>query len=270
MEVSLTIASWLLFTFWLPIAQNGEGIPDGLKLNVQAEPSADEAVIRIQLVNSGTKTARLQFPTSQFYEITVLDENGAEVFLFSKGRAFLQAFQTVTVPAGGTKEWKERWNYSEDGNRVPAGTYKVIVDLLPTGVDGKAPAQLGLHAETTVSVPPQEQEGTREEEPGEQTIFMDVRTVGKGGNYKVTGKARPHSGEFFYTVEDGHSQLIPETRLSSGASFPEWSEFEIPVTVAPAKLPKNGALILNLYEKKDGSIVGQPLAVILEQFKGKE
>ncbi|WP_053365544.1 BsuPI-related putative proteinase inhibitor [Bacillus sp. FJAT-27245] len=266
----LTIASWLLFSFWLPIAQNGQGLPEGLKLSVQAEAGKDGAVFRIQLANSGPATARLQFPTSQFYEITVLDENGGEVFLFSKGRAFLQAFQTVTVPAGGMKEWKEKWNYSEDGIRVPAGTYKVIVELLPASVDGKAPVQLALNAETAVAVPPPGQEGTRTEDPDELTIFMDVGAEGKNGSYKVTGKARPHSGEFFYTVEDGHSQLVPETKISSGTSYPEWAEFEIPITVQTGKLPKNGALVLNLYERKGGSITGQPLAVILEQFRGTE
>ncbi|WP_316571112.1 BsuPI-related putative proteinase inhibitor [Neobacillus sp. YIM B06451] len=266
----LTIASWLFLSFWLPIAQNDEGIQEGLRLNVQAEPGAEEAVIRIQLENSGTEMARLQFPTSQFYEITVLDESGGEVFLFSKGRAFLQAIQNVTIPAGGTKEWKEKWNYSEDGIHVPAGTYKVIVEVLPTSINGKAPVQSALNAETTFSIPPPRQEGKPAEEPGDQTIFMDVRAQGANGSYKVTGKARPYTGEFFYTVEDGHSQLIPETRLSSGTSFPKWAEFEIPITVPAGKLPKNGALILNLYEKKDGSISGQPLAVILEQFRGAE
>ncbi|WP_409274375.1 BsuPI-related putative proteinase inhibitor [Neobacillus sp. SCS-31] len=266
----LTIVSWLLLAFWLPIAQNGQGVQEGLRLNVQAEPGADEAAIRIQLVNNSAETARLQFPTSQFYEITVLDESGGEVFLFSKGRAFLQAIQNVTIPAGGTKEWKEKWNYSEDGIRVPAGTYKVIVQLLPTSIDGKAPVQSAMNAETTVAIPAPGQEGTRAEEPDEQTIFRDVRAQGANGSYKVTGKARPYSGEFFYTVEDGHSQHIPETRISSGASFPKWAEFEIPITVPAGKLPKNGALILNLYEKKGGSISGQPLAVILEQFRGAE
>ncbi|RDU35548.1 hypothetical protein DRW41_17580 [Neobacillus piezotolerans] len=266
----LTIATWLLLSFWLPLAQNGQGSTDGLKLNVQAEAGEEQAIIQIHLVNSGTQTARLQFPTSQFYEITVLDENGSEVFLFSKGRAFLQALQTVTVPAGGSKEWKEEWDYSSDGIRVPAGTYKVIVELLPTSIDGKAPGLAALRAETAVSIPAPNQDGTRAEEPDEQTIFMEVKAEGTNGSYKVTGKARPHSGEFFYTVEDGHSQLIPETKLSSGASYPDWAEFEIVIKVPSGKLPKNGALILNLYEKKEGSILGQPLAVILEQFRGAE
>ncbi|WP_059172990.1 BsuPI-related putative proteinase inhibitor [Bacillus sp. FJAT-27445] len=268
--MKLTIASWLLLSVWLPFAQNGQGKPDGLQLNIQVEPGPEQAAILLQLKNKGSETAQLQFPTSQYYEIYVLDENGGEVFLYSKGRAFLQALQTVTVPGGGTKVWKETWPYSSDGIRVPEGNYKVVATVLPTSVDGKAPNPANLSAETTVTVPAGGLEGDRASEPGEQTIFTEVKTEGTNGSYKVTGKARPRSGEFFYTVEDGHSQLVPETKVPSGKAYPEWGQFEVKINIPPGKLPKNGVLILNLYEKKGSSISGEPMAVILEQFRGKE
>lgn len=263
--MNLTITSMLLLSLWLPFAQN-EGSPDpGLAFTVEAEPGQEQAEIRLRLENRGPEEVKLEFPTSQFYDAVVLDENGSEVYSFSKGRYYLQAFQTVTVPAGGAKEWKETWNYAGDGIRVPGGTYKIAAAVLAVKVDGKAAPARSLTAETVFEVPGEQQDGNLREE---DAVFSAIHSEGSRGTYTVTGKARPRSGSFYYTVEDGHNQLVPETKVTTGTTYPEWGEFKIALSLSPDQLPLSGTLILNIYEKEGEAMKGEPVAIVLEQFKG--
>ncbi|WP_052342779.1 BsuPI-related putative proteinase inhibitor [Bacillus sp. EB01] len=266
--MNLLIASWLLLSAWIPVIQNQENPEPGVTVSIQADPGAEAAQFRIILFNPTDRPAKLEFPTSEFYEVVVLDKNGSEVYSSSKGKAFLQAFQYVTVPAGGTKEWKDAWNYSADGIRVPEGLYKAAVHIKAVKFNGKQVNPEGMKAQTEIKVP-----GTgdnlRSEEPSENTVFHTINVTGSNGRYTVSGKARPRTGEFFYTVEDGHNQLIKEMKVVSGSKYPEWAQFELTLKIPANQLPKNGTLILNLYEKDaGGSITGEPVAVVLQQFKG--
>ena len=269
--MNLTITSMLLLSLLMPFAQGegnvqNEGSPEtGLVFTVEAEPGAEQAEIRLRLENKRPQEAKLEFPTSQFYDAVILDENGSEVYSFSKGRYYLQAFQTVTVPAGETKVWKEYWNYAGDGIRVPGGTYKIAAALRAVKVDGIATAATGLTAETAFDVPA----GQREEKASEEdAVFTAIHSEGSRGAYTVTGKARPRSGSFYYTVEDGHNQLVPETKVAMGTTYPEWGEFKIALSLSPDQLPLSGTLILNVYEKEGEAMKGEPVAIVLEQFKG--
>lgn len=101
----------------------------------------------------------------------------------------------------------------------------------------------------------------------ENFFFRNIEVTGKGGKYKVSGEARPATGEFFYTVEDGHVQLIDETKGKTTSKYPEWETFKITISLDKDDLPKNGVLILNLYERgsKEGEII-HPYPVVLEKF----
>ncbi|CEG26072.1 BsuPI-related putative proteinase inhibitor [Bacillus sp. B-jedd] len=263
--MNLTIASMLLLSLWMPFAQNEGNQETGLAFTVEAEPGPEQAEVRLKLDNKGTEDVKLEFPTSQFYDAVVLDESGSEVYSFSKGRYYLQAFQTVTVPAGGTKEWKESWNYTGDGIRVPGGTYKIVAAVRAVKVDGKAAVPRSLAAEIVFDVPAGQIE---ENDRGEDAVFEAIRSEGTRGTYTVTGKARPRSGSFYYTVEDGHNQLVPETKVTTGTTYPEWEEFKIALSLSPDQLPLSGTLILNIYEKEGEAMKGEPVAIVLEQFKG--
>ena len=80
------------------------------------------------------------------------------------------------------------------------------------------------------------------------------------------GEARPIKGKFYYTVEDGHNQLISETEVVPDAKYPQWTPFSLKISISENKLPQNGSVILNLYERsKDGEII-HTYPVLLERF----
>ncbi|WHY02074.1 BsuPI-related putative proteinase inhibitor [Neobacillus sp. DY30] len=78
-----------------------------------------------------------EFPSSQFYEITVSDASGHEVYRYSKGRFFLQALQTLTIEPNQTYRKVENWDYKVNGKRVPTGKYTVTATLLPRKLNDK-------------------------------------------------------------------------------------------------------------------------------------
>jgi hypothetical protein len=81
---------------------------------IKKEFPTDEIVpLRVSITNTGDKTAVLTFPTGQKYDFSVADSTGIEVWLWSKGRSFTQAFVTINVKPG------ENYNYY---GRVEAGS----------------------------------------------------------------------------------------------------------------------------------------------------
>src|SRR5690606_500711 len=107
---------------------------------------------------------------------------------------------------------------------------------------------------------------TATENEEENPFFRNVKVEGKRGKYKITGDARPATGRFFYTVEDGHVQLIDETKGKTKSKYPEWESFVIHISLDEKILPKNGVLMLNLYERsKEGEII-HLYPVVLEKF----
>ena len=101
----------------------------------------------------------------------------------------------------------------------------------------------------------------------EEVLFKNVLVSGKNGAYLVKGEARSQQNSLYYSVEDGHYILVPEQRVKVNEKYPTWSTFLIKVTIPKEKLPDNGTLVLNLYEKdpKDNSMQ-HVYPVILETF----
>lgn len=99
------------------------------------------------------------------------------------------------------------------------------------------------------------------------SIFKEIKVEGGGGKYKVSGESRIPTGTFYYAVEDGHNELIPETEVRLPSNFPQWSKFALSITIPENKLPDNGSLTLLLYEQsKEGTMVHLN-PVLLESFQ---
>jgi len=95
--------------------------------------------------------------------------------------------------------------------------------------------------------------------------FKDIVIKKLNGKYEVVGKAKVRKGVFYYTVEDGHNVLVSEKKLDIHNLH--WTSFKIKLSIPKEKLPKNGTLILFLYEKdRAGKLVHQH-HVILDTFK---
>jgi hypothetical protein len=126
----------LLFLFTFNVqgeASNGEPFHFSVVPHVGNESVGFELLIK----NNGETPLNFEFPTSQYYEITVTDPLGNEVYRYSKGRFFLQALQTIKIEPQQTYRKVENWDYKVNGKRVPAGEYTVTATLLPRKLNDK-------------------------------------------------------------------------------------------------------------------------------------
>jgi hypothetical protein len=111
----------------------------GEQFQFSVVPYAGNERVEFELLIKNNEEAPLhfEFPTSQFYEITVTDQSGHEVYRYSKGRFFLQALQTIKIEPQQTFRKVENWDYKVNGKRVPAGEYTVKATLLPSKINNK-------------------------------------------------------------------------------------------------------------------------------------
>ncbi|RSD29359.1 BsuPI-related putative proteinase inhibitor [Mesobacillus subterraneus] len=259
-KISLLII--LLLMAVAPVLAIGEEKPSSrqTEFSFYVDPVAgpEKAVFELVLINTGNNPLAFEFPTSQKYELTVNDPSGKKVYQYSDGKAFTQAFETVTLKPRGKISWKESWDYLAAGERVKEGEYTVTANLKAISVNGKPIADKKLMTDAkTMYI------------PGENPVFKGVRAEGSKGTYKVSGEARPIHGKFYYTVEDGHNELVGETELIFTEKYPQWKPFTIDISIPENKLPQNASLILNLYERsKDGEII-HTYPVLLERFNNQ-
>ncbi len=101
----------------------------------------------------------------------------------------------------------------------------------------------------------------------EESAFKNIVVDGGSGNYKVRGDAHIGKDYFYYSVEDGHTQFIEETKIQTGKAFGNAYPFVITISIPKEKLPKNGTLIMNLYTKSGKGEVQQSHPVVLEVFE---
>lgn len=101
----------------------------------------------------------------------------------------------------------------------------------------------------------------------EESAFKNIVVDGGSGNYKVRGDAHIGKDYFYYSVEDGHTQFIEETKIQTGKAFGDAYPFVIIVSIPKEKLPKNGTLIMNVYTKSEKGDIQQSHPVVLEVFE---
>ncbi|WP_077617254.1 BsuPI-related putative proteinase inhibitor [Bacillus sinesaloumensis] len=235
-----------------------ENMVEKLQTNLSIKTDDNEAIFTISLKNTGDKPVKVTIPGGQKYEIVVKNANGDEVYRYSIDKMFIQSIEEMELQPGEEKVWEEPWDYTtNDGTRLAAGEYKANVFLTASEVNGQKIESNTLQTEQSFTIP---EEGN--------TAFRKVQVLGENGEYTVSGEVRVFEASFFYAVEDGHDYVIPETVQMASEGAPSWAPFEIKISIPKEKLPKNGALILHLYERsaKDGSITNLYHAK-LQQFQ---
>lgn len=101
----------------------------------------------------------------------------------------------------------------------------------------------------------------------EESAFKNIIVDGGSGNYKVRGDAHIGKDYFYYSVEDGHTQFINESKVQTGKAFGNAYPFVITISIPKEKLPKNGTLIMNLFTKSEKGENQQSHPVVLEVFE---
>lgn len=121
-----------------PFSLKGEA-SYGEQFQFSVVPNVGNEIVEFELLIKNIEETPLhfEFPTSQYYEITITDPSGYEVYRYSKGRFFLQALQTIRIDPHQTFRKVESWDYKVNGKRVPAGQYTVTATLLPRKLNEK-------------------------------------------------------------------------------------------------------------------------------------
>lgn len=235
-------------------------------LKVEATP--EKATFHISFSNEGEEDANVLFSSGQKFELVVENENKEEMYRYSINKMFTMALETIKLAPGEGIELTDEWDYMLNGEKVPPGEYKATVTMIPKEINEEAVDSNSFQAEATFTVEGTVGENSTQAEQKENNAFRNVKVSGENGDYIITGEARVFEATFFYSVEDGHDVLIPETVVHAKEGAPSWSPFELRISIPKEKFPKNGTITANIYERSanDDSIVNQ-VSVPLQQFK---
>jgi hypothetical protein len=246
----------MMLFFSIIIKTEATGVSDlNYQFYIITTAGSESAEIGLFLKNDGDIPLNFEFPTSQTFEISILNHAGREVYRYSKDRYFLQAFQTIRIDPHKSYKRRERWNYQFNGKRVPKGEYIVNATFKPIQLNDKPiKNRERLTSSQKLFV------------PEENTVFRHLTVEGNNGNYVVTGETRTEKGLFFYTVEDGHHEYIKEKKVVSSGEGSDWHSFKLQIQLPKEKLPHNGSLILHLYERGNGEKIIHSYPLVLEKF----
>lgn len=112
-------------------AGNAEVENENGKLDMQVDVDIidRQAKIAITLTNHSNEIKKLEFPTSQKYEIIITDENNQEVYRYSEGKMFTQALEYAIIKQGESIKWEEIWDYSN--KEITPGVFEVQISIIP-------------------------------------------------------------------------------------------------------------------------------------------
>jgi hypothetical protein len=78
-----------------------------------------------RVTNNEPRKLELLFPSGQTHDLVVQDSLGRDVWRWSEGRMFTQAYQNKVLAAGETLSWEAAWRAE-----VPKGRYVAIASLM--------------------------------------------------------------------------------------------------------------------------------------------
>lgn len=229
----------LLFLIFPRLAYaTGEGDTSMVSWDAKVRPYADHLEINLIVRNNTDHPIQLEFPTSKLYDFSIMDGN-REVFRFSKGKYYLQAFQYVKLASGEEKNWTIDWDYQQEGKRVSSGKYTLIARLLPSKMNGM-PNTNKYVTKQEFNVP----------------SLHDIQIEGMAGNYKITGVMEDTKEKYYYTVDDGHHLIMKKKGIpiSEGKNT-----FQLSLHLPNEIFAQNESLIFSIYNAKDEPIFIQNL-----------
>jgi hypothetical protein len=96
----------------------------------------------------------LYYPTSQRYDLAVINSQGQEVWRWSRARAFAQVTAEVSLKANGTLSFAETWDQRDnDGQQVPLGNYRIIAESSHCDANYENCSQLTTSATIQIRAP---------------------------------------------------------------------------------------------------------------------
>lgn len=103
-------------------AKTVEGAPIAAKLDVRIR---DGIEFTFRVTNNEPRKIELLFPSGQTHDFTVVDSLGRNVWRWSDGRMFTQAYQNKFLESGASLSFEAAWRAE-----VPPGRYVAIASLM--------------------------------------------------------------------------------------------------------------------------------------------
>jgi hypothetical protein len=101
--------------------------PIGIDLNTSSTLLDQGKPLQLIITVAVRDAMTLYYPTSQRYDLAVINSQGQEVWRWSRARAFAQVTAKVSLKANGTLSFAETWDQRDnDGQQVPLGTYRIV------------------------------------------------------------------------------------------------------------------------------------------------
>jgi hypothetical protein len=100
---------------------------------VETEQADNELNVKLNVTNNKDETSSIDFSSGQIYEIVLLDQEGDEVYRFSKGRMFTMALVHESFEPGESKEYSEAISLEE----IEPGSYTLEAQLVLAALNGK-------------------------------------------------------------------------------------------------------------------------------------
>ncbi|MBP0724577.1 hypothetical protein J5Y03_05170 [Bacillus sp. RG28] len=229
-----------------------ESLKPGLKVNV----ASGLLTMSYSIKNGNTVPANISFPTAQQIEFTISSEDGTIVYQSSKDGAFSNIETNSDILANQTKTWEEQVNLST--RNLQYGKFKVQAELVANKINDEkvvSPSQ-ALSDEFSyekVKVSPTKQ--------------TDIQVTGENGLYHVKGTFVKIGHKAYYTVEDGHNNLIDETLLPIKSKDGSVANLDFDIKIPKSDLPKNGVVSLVIYEKDSDDQISNSVDTTLQDFQ---
>ena len=101
----------------------------GVRTDKQNYELGETVKITFIIENPTQQDVTFRFSSGQKYDIWVVGDTG-EIWRWSRGKAFTQAFTSLTLKPGERRTFEEAWNQtSNQGNQAAPGTYSIFAQL---------------------------------------------------------------------------------------------------------------------------------------------
>jgi hypothetical protein len=113
----------------------------GLLADKAAYAVGDPVGLTLTLSNRGAEPLVFQFNDGQRYDFVARREDGTVVWVWSHDKAFIQVLGTLTIAAGESRVYRDRWDQKDNnGVQVPPGRY-IIEGVFPPRGAGALPGR---------------------------------------------------------------------------------------------------------------------------------
>ncbi len=113
------------------VKEEMDSVNTSLQTIAAYEKQGDKITFDFSLTNRDKEPKELTFGSGQQYEITIIDQEGQEVYRYSDDKFFTMALINKTLLPTESIIWQEEWDLTDkEGRPLKKGSYEVIIEVL--------------------------------------------------------------------------------------------------------------------------------------------